>query len=290
MLNTKHQIERSMVSRLTTGAIYGGLLVTAIVGSWLAGGNAQAARLPMPPELQSALAQALSPEAVAELLTKVVSTPSPKPGKELNSQTSIAQDAVTFDVPFENAPEFPLLITQAKMTVGGRVQSNSAGHVSESGRELTLEAHLLNQGNRSIAEIAFNYTNFALWGNRKAAVFPKVEVSADNPRMLILRSTFPVAERSNGLELADHLSAFRLYLVGVKFEGETAMDWVEEDANKNRKLTKMTKQWAAPDKLVLSFSRNESQQDAKNQNQSAQMTAESHPRVITKPRPTITYK
>ena len=290
MLNTKHQIQRSTVSRLATGAICGGLFITAIVGSWLAGGNAQAAKLPMPPELQSALAPALSPESAAKLFAKVVSTPTPKSGKELNSKTSTAQDAVTFDVPFENAPEFPLLITQAKMTVGGRVQSNSASHVSESKRELTLEARLLNQGDRPIAEIAFNYTNVALWGNRKAALFSKAEVSADNPRTLILRSTFPVAERSNGLELADHLSAFRLYLVGVQFEGETAMDWVEEDANKNRKLIKLTRQWTAPDKLVLSFSRNESQQDTQNQNQSAQpVNAESHPIVITQPRPKITY-
>ncbi len=280
MLNTKHQTERSMVNRLTTGVICGGLFVAAIVGSWLAGGNAQAAKLPMPPEFQSALATALSPEAAAELLAKAVSTPTPKSSQKLNSTTSTKQDTVTFDLPFENAPEFPLLITQAKMTVGGRVQSNLASHVSESRRELTLEAHLLNQGDRPIAEIAFNYMNVALWGNRKVALFSKAEVSADNPRMLILRSAFPIAEQSNGLELSDHLSAFRLYLVGVQFEGETAMDWVEEGDNKNRKLTKMTRQWTAPDKFVLSFSRNQNLQDDKDQNQSVQpMTAESRPKI-----------
>jgi beta-lactamase regulating signal transducer with metallopeptidase domain len=78
MLNAKYQVERSWARRLMTGVTFGGLFAIAIATAWLSRGSVQA----------------------------------------LVAKTPLQQGAAAVPVQFENAPEIPLVITEAALSFG----------------------------------------------------------------------------------------------------------------------------------------------------------------------------
>lgn len=209
MLNTKHQIERSYKHTLMAGAVFGGLLVVAIATAWLVRSNVLAA-----------------PSFVAQE----------------------AQNQVTFPVPFENSAEFPLVITQAAMSLGDVTEAKSTGelpnghhveqvHKAEAVRLAMLEAKLQNQSNQRITEIAVQIENAPLWGAELFLAISKVSPAGDpeaenagvteQQGYFKLKAPWEFADKSNGRELMNHLQDFRLRLTGVRFEGEGEMRWLK---------------------------------------------------------------
>lgn len=289
MLNTKHQTEKSLLRHLITGVALSGLLAMAIATAWLTRGKVQAANLPVPEPLQNAVAAILPTEPIAGLRVSATPTPSAIPANQPD-EVSIAQpqEPVTVELSFENAPELPVTITHAKITVGNAVQFSHADHVLVDGRETTLEIRIHNPNNRRVTELAFIVTNLPFWGMRDTGVMVKVsESNGSNGTQanFTITSLIRLESRLNGLELTEHLNSFRLELRGVQFEGEDGMSYLEKDANRNRTLTKMTQHWTAPNKLALYIRRPDSQTPATNELGPVQpMSASLRPKITYRER------
>lgn len=257
MLNTKHETEKSLLRHLLTGVTLCGLLAIAIAATWLTRGNVQAANLPVPQTLQNAVAAVLPTKKNTGLFTTATPVPKVTPTSQPGEiSTPKLQEPVAVELPFENAPELPVTISRAKLTIVGPTQFQSKEHVLVDGREAKLEIQIHNTLNRPVTELAFILTNLPFWGTRTAGVMAKMDESNGSNGSLTnftVTSRLPMEGKSNGLELTDYLSNFRLELRGVQFDGEDGMSYVQKDANQNRTLTKMAQLWPTPNKLVLSF-------------------------------------
>ena len=164
----------------------------------------------------------------------------------------LPQEPVTAELFFENAPEFSVTITHAKITIGNATQFQNKDHLLVDGREAKLEVQLHNPGNRRITNLALLLTNLPYWGAREAGAFAEVSENS-GLNSFAITSRLRLESRLNGLELADHLKSFRLELRGVQFEGEDGMSYVQKDENQKRTLTTMTSQWRSPNRLVMNF-------------------------------------
>ncbi|MFN0108686.1 MAG: TonB family protein [Blastocatellia bacterium] len=288
MLNTKHQTEKSLLRPLMTGAALCGLLAMAIATAWLTRGKVQAADLPVPEPLQNAVAAILPTEPITGLRISVTPTPTVTPASHDEVSIAQPQEPVTVELPFENAPELPVTITRAKITIVGATQFQSKDHILVDGRETKLEIQIHNPSNRRVTDLAFILTNLPFWGTRDAGAMVKVsESNGSNGTQtnFTITSRMQLEGRSNGLELADHLNNFRLELRGVQFDGEDGMSYVKKDANQNRTLTKMASHWPTPNQLVLNFRRPDSQAPATSSDgQVHQMTASLRPKIIYRER------
>ena len=253
MLNTKHQIEKPLLRRLITATALCGLFLMAVATAWMTRGKVQAANLSMPQPLQKAVAAILPPEKNAGLFVLATPTPTSVPASQPSeTPTPLPQEPVTAEPFFENAPEFSVTITHAKITIGNATQFQNKDHLLVDGREAKLEVQLHNPGNRRITNLALLLTNLSYWGAREAGAFAEVSENS-GLNSFAITSRLRLESRLNGLELADHLKSFRLELRGVQFEGEDGMSYVQKDENQKRTLTTMTSQWRSPNRLVMNF-------------------------------------
>jgi TonB family protein len=149
---------------------------------------------------------------------------------------------------FENPPDIPLVITDARLSVGEARTRTASGvdpdgknyyltFQGEKSRDLEIVAATVNQGNRRITELSVEVSNQPYLGTETFVIRLKPltetetlatrEGAIDPQGTFTLKTTVPFDERKNGLEMISHLPDFKLRIIGVTFEGEHNSHWAE---------------------------------------------------------------
>lgn len=155
---------------------------------------------------------------------------------------------VTTPMQVENLPEIPLVITEARMSTGEAREMTASG-VNPQGervqltvkgekvRDVEFVVRMVNQGHRRVTEVSVEIVNAALWPEERFIITTKpmteVEALAGAPGVIDPQGSFTLKtstrfdEKKDGLEMINHLSDFKVRVVGVKFDFEKEWLWAE---------------------------------------------------------------
>lgn len=205
MLNTEPGKRNSLARRTLAGATFCLLLMVAVATAWLSRGSVQAAI----------------------------------EGKTLQQATA------SIPVQFDNAPEIPLVITEAALSFGEAHAKTLPGVTPEgmivsmtskggNVRDFDFRIKMLNQGDRRINEIAVEVSNGQL--TRLAVHTATIRNSPEDANqqqgigsqeLFDFKLRLQLNDTINNEPVLNHLYDFRLTVLGVKYEGEQAMLWSE---------------------------------------------------------------
>jgi TonB family protein len=146
---------------------------------------------------------------------------------------------------FENPPEIPLVITEARLSVG-EARAITADGVRPGGervrviyqegemRDAEILLNLVNQSGRRITEFAIHIQNASFWPKRSTEIVSGLQASTDaasdaqgviEPQgSLAYKTRLLLKEKEGDRDLMNHLYDFKVRIVGVKFDFEK--DWV----------------------------------------------------------------
>jgi len=146
---------------------------------------------------------------------------------------------------FENPPEIPLVITEARLSVG-EARAITADGVRPGGervrvtyqegemRDAEILLNLVNQSGRRITEFAIHIQNASFWPKRSTEIVSGRRASTDaasdaqgviEPQgSLAYKTRLLLKEKEGDRDLMNHLYDFKVKIVGVKFDSEK--DWV----------------------------------------------------------------
>ncbi|HEV2668421.1 MAG TPA: energy transducer TonB, partial [Blastocatellia bacterium] len=164
-------------------------------------------------------------------------------GGAAEAEAQNAQDqkyVATAPMRFENLPEIPLVITEARLSVGeARVMTDGGvdpdrrtSHRAvrgEMARDVELVAGLVNQSDRRVTELMVEIQNPSFWANEPVNIISKPSANSDAPgkqRVVDPQGSFtfetelPLQEKIGGLDLMNHLYDFNIRVIGVKFESD----------------------------------------------------------------------
>jgi TonB family protein len=147
----------------------------------------------------------------------------------------------TAPMQFENLPDVPLVITEARLSVGeSRVMTNGgdperkASHLAVRGgtaRDVEFVANLVNQSDRRVTAFSVQIQNASLWANEPLSTISNPISGSGAPASIAgpqesftFKAKFPLPEKKDDLDLMDHLYEFKISVTGVKFESEE--DWL----------------------------------------------------------------
>lgn len=206
MLNAKFQTKDSLAQRALAGATFCVLVAVAVATAWALRGNTRAAA----------------------------------------GNNNLPQVAASILVPFDNAPEIPFVFTEAALNFG-EARNNTQPGVTPEGvvmsmtskggqvRDFDFTARMLNQGDRPVAEVAFEVSNGQL-AQRHSVHIASVSNAPENANKkqtiagqeaFILKLRLTLNDTINDEPVLNSLYDFRLKVLGVKFEGEQTMFWSE---------------------------------------------------------------
>jgi TonB family protein len=141
---------------------------------------------------------------------------------------------------FENLPDIPIVITEARLSVGeARVVTNGgvdpgrrASHRAvrgETGRDVEFLANLVNQSDRRVTAIMVEIRNPSFWGDEPLSTIlnpiinsgaPGQQGAVDPQQSFTIETHFPLQEKKGDLDLMNHLFDFNIRVRGVKFESD----------------------------------------------------------------------
>jgi len=146
---------------------------------------------------------------------------------------------------FENPPEIPLVITEARLSVG-EARAITADGVRPGGervrvmyqegemRDAEILLNLVNQSGRRITGFAIHIQNASFWPKRSTEIVADQKAGADAPPdtqgviepqgSLAYKTRLLLKEKEGDRDLMNHLYDFKVKIVGVKFDFEK--DWV----------------------------------------------------------------
>ncbi len=152
---------------------------------------------------------------------------------------------VTAPIQFENLSEIPLVITEARLSVG-EARARTEEGVLPGGKRVTVtyregearEAefliNLVNQGSRRITEIAFEIQNAPFWADRNQVIISRPKADADTAasaqgvvdpqESFAFKAKMLLEEKAGDRDLMGHLYNFNIRVIGVKYESE--QDWL----------------------------------------------------------------
>ncbi|MCI0387585.1 MAG: M56 family metallopeptidase [Acidobacteria bacterium] len=162
---------------------------------------------------------------------------------------------VTAPMQFENLPDIPLVITEARLSVG-EARARTEEGVLPGGRRVQAPyregqvrdaeflINLVNQGHRRITEIAVNIQNAPFLGEKDILIISGPKAQADTadsaPRAVdpqgnfAFKSNMLIDEKVGDRDLMGHLYDFKIRVVGVKFDSE--QDWVWAATDKTKRI------------------------------------------------------
>jgi TonB family protein len=146
---------------------------------------------------------------------------------------------------FENPPEIPLVITEARLSIG-ETRAITADGVRPDGervrvmyqegemRDAEILLSLANQSGRRITEFAIHIQNASFWPKMSTEIISVRQASADaapgaqgaiEPQgILAFKTNLLLKEKEGDRNLMNHLNDFKVKIAGVKFDFEK--DWV----------------------------------------------------------------
>ena len=166
---------------------------------------------------------------------------------------------------FENLPEIPLVITEARLSVGearvmteggvdpDRRASHRAVH-GEMARDVELVAGLVNQSDRRVTELMVEIQNPSFWANEPVNIISKPSANSDAPgkqRVVDPQGSFtfetqlPLQEKKGDLDLMNHLYDFKIRVMGVKFESDEY--WLMAQPGKTPSTARVKMTFNSPD-------------------------------------------
>jgi len=157
----------------------------------------------------------------------------------------------------ENLSEIPIVITEARLSVGD-ARAMTAGGVGPDGNRVQLTyrgadarnaeflINLVNQGNRRITEVAIDIRNELFWAERNLVFMtgPKAEADTaagaqgaiDPQGSFAFKTNLQLEEKEGDRDLMSHLYDFTVRVIGVKFDSEK--DWVWAASANTKRLGK----------------------------------------------------
>ncbi|HKQ80311.1 MAG TPA: TonB family protein [Blastocatellia bacterium] len=215
MLNSNHQSKSSMASRALAGLTFVALVSLAVTMALFSRDRA----------------------AVAEA-TVVATTAEATSGQD-------QKFVVSAPMQFENLPEIPLVITEARLSIG-EARARTEEGVLPGGKKVTVtyregeardaefQVNMVNQSGRRITEIAVEIQNAPFWAGRNKVIVssPKAEADSaagaqdavDPQESFAFKTKLLLQEKEGDENLMGHLNDFKVRVLGVKFDSE--QDWV----------------------------------------------------------------
>jgi TonB family protein len=142
-------------------------------------------------------------------------------------------------VRFENLPDIPLAITDARLSIGeSRVMTNGgdldrkAFHLAVRGgtaRDVEFVATLVNQSDRRVIALMVEIQNAVFWPNEPLNTISNPVANSGAPGKQIIvgpqesfrfETKFPLQDKKGDLDLMNHLYDFNIRITGVKFESD----------------------------------------------------------------------
>jgi TonB family protein len=155
------------------------------------------------------------------------------------------QIVATAQIRFENQPEIPLVITEARLSLG-EARARTEEGVLPGGKRVTVtyregEArdaefliNMVNQGNRRITEIAVEIQNATFWADRNEVIIARPKAGADTAagaqgavdpqESFAFKANMLLEEKEGDRNLMGHLHDFNVRVIGVKYDSD--QDWV----------------------------------------------------------------
>ena len=162
-----------------------------------------------------------------------------------NVQDQDKKFVATAPMQFENPPDIPLVITEARLSIG-EARAITADGVRPGGervrviyqegemRDAEILLNLVNQSGRRITEFAIHIQNASFWPKRSTEIVSGRQASTDaasdaqgviEPQgSLAYKTRLLLKEKEGDRDLMNHLYDFKVRIVGVKFDFEK--DWV----------------------------------------------------------------
>jgi TonB family protein len=156
----------------------------------------------------------------------------------VDAKALAAQDqksAATAPAQFENLPDIPLVITDARLSVGeSRVMTDGgdpdrgASHLALRGgtaRDAEFVINLVNQSDRRVTAFMVEIQNATFWANEPLNTMSNPTASGkqiivDSQQSFRFEAKFPLQDKKGDLELMNHLYGFNIRITGVKFESD----------------------------------------------------------------------
>ena len=159
---------------------------------------------------------------------------------------------------FENPPEIPIVITEARVSVGDARARTESGvgpdgvkvmvtYKEGEARDAEFLINLVNQGSRRITDIAVDIQNAPFWAEKhymipshpisKTAVVPKSGI--DPQGSFDFKVNMLLEEKEGDGNLMGHLYDFKVRVVGVRFDSEPDWVWAAPDTTKRTGVTRL---------------------------------------------------
>jgi TonB family protein len=150
---------------------------------------------------------------------------------DAQEQKSIA----TAPAKFENLPDIPLIITDARLSAGeSRVMTDGgdpdrkASHLAVRGgtaRDVEFVVNLANQGDRRVTAFMVEIQNPTFWANEPLSAMSNPtasgkEIIVDPQQSFRFEAKFSLQDKKGDLDLMSHLYGFNIRITGVKFESD----------------------------------------------------------------------
>jgi TonB family protein len=191
----------------------------------------------------SAAGRALAGITFAALVALAVAMTLFSRGGAAVAEATVSQDqkfVATAPMRFENLSEIPLVITEARLSVGearlmtdgGVDPGGKASQLAVRGdmaRDVELVAGLVNQSDRRVTELQVEIQNPSFWADEPVNIISKPSANSDAPGKqgvvdpqgsFTFETQLPLQEKKGGLDLMNHLYDFKIRVIGVKFESD----------------------------------------------------------------------
>ncbi|HEU0175032.1 MAG TPA: M56 family metallopeptidase [Blastocatellia bacterium] len=196
MLNANHRSKSSMASRALAGITFVALIALAAAMALFS---------------RDGVAEAKRPDA--------------------QDQKTVA----TAPAKFENLPDIPLIITDARLSAGesrvmtdGGDPNRKASPLAVRGvvaRDVEFVANLVNQSDRRVTAFIVEIQNPTFWANEPVNTISNPTASGkqiivDPQQSFRFEAKFPLQDKKGDLDLMSHLYGFNIRITGVKFESD----------------------------------------------------------------------
>jgi TonB family protein len=213
------------------------------------------------------------------------------------AKAQIDQDqkfVATAPMQFENPPEIPIVITEARLSVGeARVMTNGGdpdrktSHLAARGataRDVEFVANLVNQGDRRVTAFMVEIQNAPFWANEPLNTISNPMAMggvAKEGESFRFEARFPLQEKKGDQDLMNHLYDFKIRVTGVKFESDEY--WLMAQPGKTPSTARAKMTFNLPENVAVRRKKD----PAANQDQSG---ADSIQQMTSSLRPTILYR
>ncbi|MBO0726384.1 MAG: energy transducer TonB, partial [Blastocatellia bacterium] len=214
----------------------------------------------------------------------------------------------TAPMQFENLPDIPLVITDARLSVGeSRVMANGDAsemkglHLAVRGgtaRDVEFVANLVNHSDRRVTAFIVQIQNATFWAGLPLDTMsnpitnssaPGKQGIVDPQESFTFKTQLPLQDKKDDQDLMDHIYNFNIRITGVKFEFDEY--WLIAQPGKTPSATRAMMTFAVPTEVAVPGMKviRETRKKDSVSNQAQIVTSPIQPMTASL-RPTILYK